>query len=429
MSDIAIEVNSISKRYRIGLKEEIHDTFIGSLTSWLKSPISNYRKVHYLSSFSNNGESDDIMWALNDVSFKINRGEIVGIIGKNGAGKSTLLKILSRITEPTSGEATINGNVASLLEVGTGFHPELSGRENIYLNGTILGMKRDEIDRKFDEIVDFSGVDQFIDTPVKRYSSGMYVRLAFSIAAHLEPDVLLVDEVLAVGDIEFQNKCLNKMDEVAKEGRTVLFVSHNMGSVGRLCSSAILIKDGQIKREGNVNEIIDLYSKLSFGKINNSNGTINYPESRDKKAYISSVRILDHQDRITSVLDQSKPFKIEVCFYVNEPSKFYASATLSTIDETVRILNSREIESIDTEHIDRNKGEYASKLEFPGGILNCGSYYARVGVKKMGISYDMKPSPSFELVDYGNVGNFQTTMKSNKRGILAMSLKWTSKKI
>ena len=246
MSDIAIEVSNLSKRYRIGLKEEVHDTFIGSMTSWLKSPLSNYRRVHNLSSFSDDGKSDDIIWALKDVSFKINRGEVVGIIGKNGAGKSTLLKILSRITEPTSGEAVINGNVASLLEVGTGFHPELTGRDNIYLNGTILGMTRNEIDRKFDEIVSFSGIDRFIDTPVKRYSSGMYVRLAFSIASNLEPDILLIDEVLAVGDVEFQRKCLGKMDEVAKKGRTVLFVSHNMGSVGRLCKSALLIEDGEI---------------------------------------------------------------------------------------------------------------------------------------------------------------------------------------
>ncbi|SVD34109.1 uncharacterized protein METZ01_LOCUS386963, partial [marine metagenome] len=220
MSDIPIKVNNLSKRYRIGLKEELHDTFVGSMVEWFKSPFSNYKKVKSLSTFSNNGESDDIIWALKDVSFEVKRGEVLGIIGKNGAGKSTLLKILCRITGPTNGQISINGRIASLLEVGTGFHSELSGRENVYLNGTILGMTKSEIDKKFDQIIDFSGVEEFIDTPVKRYSSGMKVRLAFSVAAHLEPEILLIDEVLAVGDLEFQRKCLGKMEEVSQSGRT-----------------------------------------------------------------------------------------------------------------------------------------------------------------------------------------------------------------
>ncbi len=428
MSDIAIEVSNLSKRYRIGLKEEVHDTFIGSMTSWLKSPLSNYRRVHNLSSFSDDGKSDDIIWALKDVSFKINRGEVVGIIGKNGAGKSTLLKILSRITEPTSGEAVINGNVASLLEIGTGFHPELTGRDNIYLNGTILGMTRNEIDRKFDEIVSFSGIDRFIDTPVKRYSSGMYVRLAFSIASNLEPDILLIDEVLAVGDVEFQRKCLGKMDEVAKKGRTVLFVSHNMGSVGRLCKSALLIEDGEIVKHDGVNEVINHYVASSINNVHSS-PSVSFPRDGEKKAYIKTIRLLDSQGNENRVFYQLKPFRIEISYCINEPCIIYAGATFKTLDETVLIANSRETENKGFEPIKKNIGEYKASLEFPGGILNSGHYYARMVIMSMGIKYDVKPSPPFELLDFGGIGNFQTTSRPEKRGLLTLNLKWKSIKI
>lgn len=264
MSHIAIKVENLSKRYRIGLKDEMPDTFVGAVISWLKAPVANFRQLRKLSHFSENGhDPDDIIWALKDVSFDVKSGEVVGIIGRNGAGKSTLLKILSRITEPTAGRAIINGRVSSLLEVGTGFHPELTGRENVYLNGTVLGMSKAEIDRKFDEIIDFSGVKKFIDTPVKRYSSGMQVRLAFAVAAHLEPEVLVVDEVLAVGDAEFQKKCLGKMKDVAGEGRTVLFVSHNMAAVENLCSRSIMLDQGKILNNGPSTEVIHSYLKTA----------------------------------------------------------------------------------------------------------------------------------------------------------------------
>jgi lipopolysaccharide transport system ATP-binding protein len=258
MSETVIKVQELGKRYRIGLKDEIHDNIISGITSWIKSPISNFKKVQKLSKFTND-DSDDIIWALKNVSFEVNDGEILGIIGKNGAGKSTLLKLLSRIIEPTKGMAIVNGRVASLLEVGTGFHRELTGRENIYLNGTILGMKKNEVKSRFDEIVEFSEIGKFIDTPVKRYSSGMYVRLAFAVAAHLNPEVLIVDEVLAVGDAAFQKKCIGKMGEVATSGRTVLFVSHNMHVIQNLCTRTILLEDGMIKYNGDTSEVVAKY--------------------------------------------------------------------------------------------------------------------------------------------------------------------------
>ncbi len=241
MSNIAIKVENLSKLYHIGSKKS------GSL------------RESFMGMFKGKEDLSTEFWALKDVSFEIKKGEAVGIIGKNGAGKSTLLKILSRITEPTKGSIVINGRVSSLLEVGTGFHPELTGRENIFLNGTILGMTRREVKAKFEEIVDFSGIEKFLDTPVKHYSSGMYVRLAFAVAAHLEPEILIIDEVLAVGDSVFQAKCLNKMTEVAKSGKTILFVSHNMQAIKNLCNKAILIENGEIKSSGEIIEVISDY--------------------------------------------------------------------------------------------------------------------------------------------------------------------------
>ncbi|MEI2740093.1 MAG: ABC transporter ATP-binding protein [Chitinophagaceae bacterium] len=260
MSDIAIRVENLSKRYRLGVKEEKQDTLVGSVLAMLKRPGQNLQRLRRLTRFADNGADEkDAMWALKDVSFEVKQGEVVGVIGRNGAGKSTLLKILSRITYPTAGRVELHGRVSSLLEVGTGFHPELTGRENIYLNGAILGMRKAEIDRKFDEIVDFSGIEKFIDTPVKRYSSGMGVRLAFSVAAHLEPEILLVDEVLAVGDAEFQRKCLGKMEDVAMGGRTILFVSHNIAALRSLCQRGHVLQNGQSTYDGTISKAIDHY--------------------------------------------------------------------------------------------------------------------------------------------------------------------------
>jgi lipopolysaccharide transport system ATP-binding protein len=262
MSDIAIRVENLSKQYRIGRLQERHDTLRDSLMAGLQGVGQRLSSIVHPPSSDGDGRrttNDEFVWALRDVSFEVRRGEVLGIIGRNGAGKSTLLKILSRITEPTSGRAEIHGRVGSLLEVGTGFHPELSGRENIYLNGAILGMRKAEIEHKFDEIVAFAEIEKFLDTPVKRYSSGMYVRLAFAVAAHLEPEILLVDEVLAVGDLLFQQKCLGKMDDIAKEGRTVLFVSHNMIAIRSLCSRALLLESGCLSFDDSSERCISAY--------------------------------------------------------------------------------------------------------------------------------------------------------------------------
>src|SRR5438445_706678 len=255
MSDVAIRVDGLGKQYQIGGDRKPYKTIRESITDMVLDPLRRLRAG--LSADAVNGEK--AFWALKDVSFQVKNGEAVGIIGRNGAGKSTLLKILSRITEPTEGEVEIAGRVGSLLEVGTGFHPELTGRENIYLNGAILGMTRPHIKRKFDKIVEFAGLNSFLDTPVKRYSSGMYVRLAFAVAAHLEPDILLVDEVLAVGDVAFQKKCLGKMGEVAGEGRTVLFVSHNMAVMQTLCRRGIVLDQGRVQFDGTIRDAVSLY--------------------------------------------------------------------------------------------------------------------------------------------------------------------------
>jgi len=253
MADYAIRVDDLSKRYRIGGKQESYSTLRESLAGWASAPLrrSGQRK--------NQKEGDDFIWALREVNCEIQQGEAIGIVGRNGAGKSTLLKVLSRITKPTTGCVNLRGRVGSLLEVGTGFHPELTGRENIYLNGAILGMKRLEIGQKFEAIVEFAELEKFLDTPVKRYSSGMYTRLAFSVAAHLEPEILLVDEVLAVGDIAFQKKCLGKMDEVTRQGRTVLFVSHNLAAVQQLCNRGILLHEGRVVRQGSMVQVVQEY--------------------------------------------------------------------------------------------------------------------------------------------------------------------------
>ena len=317
MSDTAIKVEGLSKRYRIGANFRVDKTLREKLNDTAMAPFRAVKSLvngngHHQPPGRQKGET---FWALKDVSFEVKRGEVVGIIGRNGAGKSTLLKILSRITEPTEGFADIHGRIASLLEVGTGFQPELSGRENIFLNGSILGMKHAEIRRKFDEIVAFAEVEKFIDTPVKHYSSGMYVRLAFAVAAHLDPEILLVDEVLAVGDAAFQKKCLGKMGDVAKEGRTVLFVSHNMVVIENLCSRGLLLADGQVRFNGNVEECVSAYMDSGIMSHGGDVDLTSHPTRwLDAVPLLKRVRLLDKDDNVKDRFYCGEPMKIEFTF-------------------------------------------------------------------------------------------------------------------
>ena len=310
-SDTVIKVEGLSKKYRLGSPTKykykaLRDVITGIFTAPFQGRVKRKEK--------------DFIWALKNMSFEVKRGEVVGIIGRNGAGKTTLLKILSRITPPTEGYARIRGRVGSLLEVGTGFHPELTGRENIYLSGAILGMKKREIDKKFDEIVDFSELEKFLDTPVKFYSSGMFVRLAFAVAAHLEPEILLVDEVLAVGDAAFQKKCLGKMGDVAKEGRTVLFVSHNMGAIQKLCETVIWLQDGEIYRMGPSFELINgylertVFSTPSLFRRRNQDAVLD-----QAPAYYTEIRLLDSNGREARVFQSDGSMTIEIHLKVRSP--------------------------------------------------------------------------------------------------------------
>jgi len=354
MKDNSIKISNISKRYRIGVKEEIHDSLIGKIASFAMSPFNNFRRVQKLSKFKGLNGGEDIIWALKDISLNIKSGEIVGIIGKNGAGKSTLLKILSRIVEPTGGSAIINGRVASLLEIGTGFHKELSGRENIYLNGTILGMKTDEINNKFDEIVEFSEIGKFIDTPVKRYSSGMYVRLAFAVAAHLEPEILIVDEVLAVGDAAFQKKCLGKMSETAQAGRTVLFVSHNMHTIQNLCNRVILLEEGKVIMDGKTHKVVSNYLKpIQENNIEGESSLRNWPGSRKSPGKIRAtyLRTLDKNGKTCSTFNIHDSITLELDIENISKNGFVVSFLINDNQGTLVYQVRSQDSPIDTVHV------------------------------------------------------------------------------
>lgn len=311
MSDTVVQIENLGKKYILSHRDEGYKTFRDTVANAAKSLVKTFKSYGDSNKLSYNREE---FWALKDVSFEIKQGEKVGIIGRNGAGKSTLLKVISRITEPTQGSIRIKGRVASLLEVGTGFHPELTGRENIFLNGAILGMSKAEIKRKFDEIVDFSEVEKFLDTPVKRYSSGMYVRLAFSVAAHLEPEILIVDEVLAVGDIKFQEKCLGKMEEVGKDGRTVLFVSHNMATINNLCEKVVWLSNGSVNMIGKTEQITKHY--LVHGA--ERSGEVIIKNNNHPNFCFKRLSLLDSQENITSMFDVTKPITIELEYHANK---------------------------------------------------------------------------------------------------------------
>jgi len=384
-SDIAIRVENISKYYRLGVKEEQADNFLETMGGFLKNPFKNYKKYRSLYRFDDLdplGENTppDILWALKDVSFEVKKGEIVGIIGINGAGKSTLLKILSKITMPSGGRATIRGRVSSLLEVGTGFHPELTGRENVYLNGTILGMRKKEIDRKFDQIVDFSGIEKFIETPVKRYSSGMKVRLAFAVAAHIEPEVLIIDEVLAVGDARFQKKCMDKMEDVGQQGRTVLFVSHNMPAVTRLCPRTILLNDGRVQIDDSSDLVVRAYMHAEKGtKVEREWSDLGSAPG-DEVARLCSVRVKTKDGRVVDAVDISQPVSVEMEYEVLQ-SGYMFELTYHFVNEA----GIKAFVSLDNDPTwqgtSRPIGRYVSTAWIPGNLLSEGMYFIGVRVR------------------------------------------------
>ena len=411
-----IKVENLSKKYTLSHQQSEQYT---ALRDVIASGVKNFSKK-LLSPFSSNvsplTDTQEEFWALKDVSFEVKQGDRVGIIGRNGAGKSTLLKILSRITEPTAGRVSIKGRVASLLEVGTGFHPELTGRENIYLNGAILGMSRADIKLKFDEIVAFAEVEKFLDTPVKRYSSGMYVRLAFAVAAHLEPEILIVDEVLAVGDAQFQKKCLGKMEEVGKEGRTVLFVSHNMGAVSTLTNRVLMLQSGVVLVDGITSVVIEKY--LSTGYSNR--GQWRASNKNQKPIQIMSVSALGADGSACGQYDATKYIDIEIEYEVRK--KLVGSVIALNIHgvDGVHVVSLEDSDNNKEILIGRKVGSYKATVRLPGPLLNSGIYYLRVGSGIPGrLKYENIEAFRFEIVETGD-----TTMRGHRAGYLLPMLPW-----
>lgn len=433
-SNTIIRVQDVSKHYRLGLRDEVEDTLAAAFFKMLKSPLSNYRKHRSLYRFDDMDGDDagqehaDILWALKGVSFSVEKGEVLGIIGHNGSGKSTLLKILSRITPPSRGVIEMKGQVSSLLEVGTGFHPELTGRENIYLNGTVLGMKKKEVDHKFDEIVEFSGVEKFLDTPVKRYSSGMSVRLAFSVAAHLEPDILIIDEVLAVGDTAFQKKCINKMQAVGREGRTVLFVSHNMPAVNMLCDRAILLNGGRIVNKGPVHDVVSAY-------LINASGAMEYQEWNDSDtapgsevARLRAVRIRSEDGVPAHHLDVLKPFRIDMEYEVLEGGHILSPFFEFYNDEDVHCFGAVDLDPA-WRNTPRPPGRYISTAWIPANLLNEGTMMVSVGMASMNpfrLEIEAPSVVSFNVFDQMNGKSARGDWTGSWAGAMRPMLKWST---
>ena len=359
-ADVAVRVEGLSKLYRIGQERQRYDT--------LRDQVQ--RSARQLVTRSGKHDKGRDLWAVRDVSFDVARGEVLGIVGRNGAGKTTMLRILSRITEPTEGRAEIHGRLGSLLEVGTGFHPELTGRDNVFLNGAILGMRRAEIARKFDEIVEFSGVQKFIDTPVKRYSSGMYVRLAFSVAAHLEPEILVVDEVLAVGDAEFQRRCMGKMESIGQAGRTVLFVSHNMQAITRMCDRVLLLDGGRLIKDGPAPSVVSAYLQGQSG----SSAHRDWPDANDApgddQVRLRSVRVVDEAGDIVDSLDVRREVGIEMTFDVLRDGPPFHPQIMVVNEQGIHAFNAMDTSS--RWHGPTPPGTYSTTARIPGNLLNEG---------------------------------------------------------
>ncbi len=396
---MVISVENLSKSYRLG------QIGTGTLTNDLKVWWARRRgRTNPLLKIGQNDQSrqnDETVWALQDVSFTVQQGEVLGIIGKNGAGKSTLLKILSRITAPTSGQIKVKGRIASLLEVGTGFHPELTGRENIYLNGAILGMSRREIDRKFGEIVDFAEIEKFIDTPVKRYSSGMYVRLAFAVAAHLDPEILVVDEVLAVGDATFQKKCLGKMGEVAKEGRTVLFVSHNMTAVKSLCHNGMLLHNGNVFYLGEISRTVNAYLSINRREIIEQNWDSRESAPGNSLVRVRRVKLVPIAGTENSFLTVNTQIQVSFELWILQPATLNISMHLSLISGDV-------IFASPSPSIDCKSGLVQFTCNIPGELLNDGIYSLLMMVVKDSskVIYKMDNAVVFEIHDSERIGHW-----------------------
>ena len=407
-----IKAEHLSKRYRIGARQR-HTSLREALVEMVRAPLDRF----------GNGRNSaaETIWALKDVSFAVAPGEVVGIIGRNGAGKSTLLKILARVTKPTKGRVVLNGRVGSLLEVGTGFHSELTGRENIYLNGAILGMTREEIKRKFDEIVAFAETDQFLDTPVKHYSSGMIVRLAFAVAAHLEPEILIIDEVLAVGDFAFQKKCLGKMNEVAKAGRTVLFVSHDISAVNALCERAILLHEGAIVMNGATREVsahyLDranrLYSPITWADS---------PRENSDEIQLLSVK-MNQAGVVTGAIDCREPFTISIEY---ENKAVVRNSRLFIVIRNGKgeaLFTTSDYDVPTDESMNRERGTFISAVTIPEGLLKAGSYYGTVGadIKNERIIFAENDYFNFDVFESGD----DTLAERHKRvGLIAPIFRW-----
>ena len=421
MPGTIIKVNNLSKRYRIGAAETPYKTFRETILSGISAPVRNLSRLRSLTKFKDTYE-EDVIWALNGISFEVKEGEVLGVIGRNGAGKTTLLKILSRITEPTSGFAEIGGRVSSLLEVGTGFHPELTGRENIFLNGAILGMRKREIEAKFDDIVSFSEVEKYIDTPVKRYSTGMQVRLAFSVAAHLEPEILLVDEVLAVGDAAFQKKCRWKREDAAKGGRTVLFVSHNMGMINNLCERCILLDSGKIIEDGETAMVVSKYLR-AVGPVEGNERT--FPEDKSKKIQIRRVALTDKELNVKSQFDVFEPVTVEIEYEVRQELTG-SVVSIAVYREGVLLFQSDDIDHNQELFNKRPPGYYRARVNLPCP-LKAGGYTidTNAGIPGIGWIDNIKEALTLEVEEFSADLTFRS-FRRKRHGIIAADLVWES---
>jgi lipopolysaccharide transport system ATP-binding protein len=438
MSTPVIKVENLSKQYRLGAAHG-YKTFRETIVNATKAPLDRLKKVLGKSDNGSNPmprqapgslrpPDSDTIWALKDVSFDVQQGEVVGVIGRNGAGKSTLLKILSKITEPTRGRVELKGRVGSLLEVGTGFHPELTGHENIYLYGAILGMDRWEVTRKFDEIVAFAEIEKFIETPVKRYSSGMYMRLAFAVAAHLEPEILLIDEVLAVGDAAFQKKCLGKMGEVSKEGRTVLFVSHNMGAIQSLCSEAILIEDGTIVEKGNVQANVRRY--LSGGDVFEPTLWLAERQRTRLKNHVLEpyrLALVDEDNNILpSVFQRNQQVFVEFEFYLYKSDRALTIGISLFNQEGVHIFRSLHTDTFKSLDPIMKVGRNILRMRLPTKLLNEGNYRAVLDGGLHKIQWLYNPFESDVSVKFSIKGGLSQSpyWLHGRLGVIAPSINW-----